>query len=255
MSKRIITTMLLLFLIFNLSSCFDTDDLFDNVIAPEGSVPDNTEKATVIEPTEEPTEETEQALPPLDTEEDTSPEIPIGTPINKTTTLMANVVSEDMYDESLDNIRDILTKEDIPGCAKLKSSGGVKNAYECVGAFSGLDNFGSRVSLGKYMLLSVCENVYVIDGNEIGDEYANSEFLVIKYYGTTIGFMGASTEKFEKGVLTLNIEYSAVLGGDDGILAYSSVIEIDKSFLEEEKITTIELLFNAELLFTYIPEY
>ena len=32
MSKRIITTILLLaFLTFNLTACFDTDDLFDNV--------------------------------------------------------------------------------------------------------------------------------------------------------------------------------------------------------------------------------
>ena len=47
MSKRIITTILLLaFLTFNLTACFDTDDLFDNVIAPDGSVPENTEKST-----------------------------------------------------------------------------------------------------------------------------------------------------------------------------------------------------------------
>ena len=59
--------MLLLFLIFNLVSCFDTDDLFDNVIASEGSVPENTEKSTVMEPMEEPTEEpTEETEPVID---------------------------------------------------------------------------------------------------------------------------------------------------------------------------------------------
>ena len=105
MLKRIITTMLLLFLIFNLSSCFDTDDLFDNVIAPEGSVPENTEKSIVMEPTEEPTEET---FP------ESEPEVePNGSLENKVATFTASVVTEESYGDSLDSIRTMLTTEPV----------------------------------------------------------------------------------------------------------------------------------------------
>ena len=54
--KKLISCALLFVIIFNLTACFDTDDLFDKVVTPEGSVPENTEKSTAIELTEELTE-------------------------------------------------------------------------------------------------------------------------------------------------------------------------------------------------------
>lgn len=68
--KKLISFALLFIIVFNLVSCFDTDDLFDNVITPEGSVPENTEKSTEIEFTEEPTEvQTEEIIEDVPTEE------------------------------------------------------------------------------------------------------------------------------------------------------------------------------------------
>ena len=46
--KKLISCALLFIIIFNLTSCFDIDNIFENVVVPEGSVPENTEKTAVV---------------------------------------------------------------------------------------------------------------------------------------------------------------------------------------------------------------
>ena len=243
MSKRIITTILLLaFLTFNLTACFDTDDLFDNVIAPEGTVPENTEKSTVMEPTEEPTEET---FPESEPEVESN-----GSLENKVATFTASVVTEESYGDSLDSIRTMLTTEPVDySFYKLKVSAGVKSAawYESgppFGDFSDLKKFENSVYLGEDFLLSICDNVYIIDGNLIGEELSNSYIIVFKCIYFSVWLKSISNAKFENGILTVSVEYGAAETGDDGYLSSISVFEIDKSILSGSEITSVEFIFN-----------
>lgn len=241
MSKRIITTILLLaFLIFNLTACFDTDDLFDKVVTPEGSVPENTEKSTVMEPTEEPTEET---FPESEPEAD-----PNGSLENKVATLTTSVVTEESYGDSLDAIRTMLTTEPVDySFYKLKVSENVKSAAwsdEPFKYFSNLEKFGNSVYLGEEWLLSIYENVYGIDGNLIGEEFSNSYIIVFKCKYFAAWLLRISDAEVENGILRLRVEYGAAETGDDGYLSAISVAEIDKSVFAGEEITSVEFIFN-----------
>lgn len=241
MSKRIITTILLLaFLIFNLTACFDTDDLFDNVIIPEGSLPENTEKSTVIEPTEEPTEET---FPESEPEVESNASLE-----NKVATFTASVVTEESYGDSLNAIRTMLTTEPVDySFYKLKVSENVKSAAWSEGPFnwnfSNLEKFGGSVYLGEEWLLSIYENVYGIDGNLIGEEFSNSYIIVFKCKYFAAWLLRISDAEVENGVLRLRVEYGAIETGDDGYLSAISVAEIDKSVFAGEEITSVEFIF------------
>lgn len=241
MSKRIITTILLLaFLTFNLTACFDTDDLFDNVIIPEGSLPENTEKSTVIEPTEEPTEETfPESEPEVEPNESLE---------NKVATLTTSVVTEESYGDSLDSIRTMLTTEPVDySFYKLKVSENVKSAAwsdePSKWNFSNLEKFGNSVYLGEEWLLSIYENVYGIDGNLIGEEFSNSYIIVFRCKYFAAWLLRISDAEVENGVLRLRVEYGATETGDDGYLSAISVAEIDKSVFAGEEITSVEFIF------------
>ena len=241
MSKRIITTILLLALLtFNLTACFDTDDLFDKVVTPEGSVPENTEKTTVIEPTEEPTEET---FP------ESEPEVePNGSLENKGATFTASVVTEESYGDSLDAIRTMLTTEPVDySFYKLKVSENVKSAAWSDGSFKGnfsnLEKFENSVYLGEEWLLSIYENVYGIDGNLIGEEFSNSYIIVFKCKYFAAWLLRISDAEVENGIFRLSVEYGATETGDDGYLSAISVAEIDKSVFAGEEITSVEFIF------------
>ena len=241
MSKRIITTMLLLFLIFNLSSCFDTDDLFDNVITPAGSVPENTEKSTEIEFTEEPTEEqTEETIPAFEQEGETDEAAQ-----NMSYTFTTPVVTEEIYEDSLDTIRTMLTSEPVDySFYKLNVSADVKHAFWSEGCnLIDLEKFENSVYLGGDSLLFAYENVYGIDGNLIGEEYSNSFFLVFKCRYILAWLISISNVKFENGILTLGVEYGARESGDDGYTGAISVVEIDKSVFAGEEIISVEFIF------------
>lgn len=239
--KKLISCALLFVIIFNLTACFDADDLFDNVIIPEGNLPENTEKSTAIELTEEPTEET---FPKSEPEVE-----PNGSLENKVATFTASVVTEESYGDSLNAIRTMLTTEPVDySFYKLKVSENVKSAAWSEGSFKGnfsnLEKFGNSVYLGEEWLLSVYENVYGIDGNLIGEEFSNSYIIVFRCKYFAAWLLRISDAEVENGVLRLRVEYGATETGDDGYLSAISVAEIDKAIFSGNEITSVEFIFN-----------
>ena len=243
--KKLISCALLFVIILNLTACFDTDDLFDNVIIPEGSLPENTEKSTEIEFTEEPTEEqTEETIPAFEQEGETDETVQ-----NMSYAFTSSVVVEESYGDSLDAIRTMLTTEPVNySFYKLKVSENVNSAYWCEGSFKGnfsdLGKFENSVYLGGYSLLFAYENVYIIDGILIGEEYSNSFFVVFRCSYILAWLISISNVKFENGILTLGVEYGARESGDDGYIGAISVVEIDRSILSGSEITSVEFIFN-----------
>lgn len=260
--KKLISFALLFIIVFNLVSCFDTDDLFDNVITPEGSVPENTEKSTEIEFTEEPTEvQTEEIIEDVPTEEiATDDEIKIIHPngnytIKKSATVSASVLETDYDAEDVDILYKMISacrdpNEDWASESASEVIAPVNGAYvfQC-SAFYFLENFGSCTSLGENMLMSLCENVHIIDGSIIADECSESVFIAMKSYSPQMNFKKVSSVSFENGKLTLCIDYFASESNDDWNGGHEALIEIDKALLGREKITSIEFVFNGEIYF------
>ena len=256
MSKRIITTILLLaFLIFNLTACFDTDDLFDKVVTPEGSVSENTEKSTTIAPTEKPTEETEPVIEV--TEEPDGPR-----EFNKTATFTASVKTAKDYSDAVFNIKSLLYDEPLDDpfydkeaqairrtAKKIDVAGDVKSAYTLEYGFIFFNEFGNKDLLGDDMLMSVYNDVHIIDGSKIDAEHENSVFIAMSWASIGGEFKNISNLKFENGILTLNIDYFAMNSGDSSSGTKKCVIELDKSVLDGNTVTAVEIVFNGNLFF------
>ena len=256
--KKLISCALLFVIIFNLSACFDTDDLFDNVIIPEGSLPENTEKSTVIEPTEEPTEVQTEEIIEAPTEEIPTDEERIvdaygGVTIKKTSTFTPVIAEADYENADLElfrekvNMRNLL--EDHYSVIAAEVSGHVKYAHTFDSSGWGLGSFGEYIYLGKNTLLHLFENIYIVDGAIIGDEYSDSVFIAIEHIGLESHFKAVSIENFENGKLTLRIDYYSALSNDDAMGYKSDLIEIDKAAFNGEKITSVNFILNGEMFF------
>ena len=260
MSKRIITTILLLaFLTFNLTACFDTDDLFDKVVTPEGSLPENTEKSTAIELTEEPTEVQTEEIIEAPTEEIPTDEERIvdaygGVTIKKTSTFTPVIAEADYENADLELFRKKVNMRNLPenrySVIAAEVSGNVKHAHTFEISDWGLGSFGECIYLGKNTLLCLFENIYIVDGAIIGDEYSDSVFIAIRHRWLESYFKSVSIENFENGELTLRIDYFSEFSNDDGMGYKSDLIEIDKAAFNGEKITSVNFILNGEMFFT-----
>lgn len=252
MSKRIITAILLLaFLIFNLTACFDTDDLFDNVIAPEGSVPENTEKSTVIEPTEKPTEETEPVI------QDEPENIPYPLTTQTATVSCSSAVTDD-YSEPINAINALIkvanghndeTTQPYQNTLGIPDTNfPIKAAYNCQqGLDFGALKFGEWIDTYPGMHLTAYKNFYVIEGATVWEEHKNSVFIIASYHKGT-ALRSIDYISFENGKLTIDINFFAYANRDDGMNQSYIVIELDKSILGDDKIESLDINFNCAFI-------
>ena len=256
--KKLISCALLFIIIFNLTACFDTDDLFDKVVTPEGSVPENTEKSTVIAPTEELTEKQTEEIIEAPTEEIPTDEERIvdaygGVTIKKTSTFTPVIAEADYENADLELFREKVNMRNLPenrySVIAAEVSGNVKHAHTFEISDWGLGSFGECIYLGKNTLLYLFENIYIVDGAIIGDEYSDSVFIAIRHRGLESHFKAVSIENFENGELTLRIDYFSALSTDDAMGYKSDLIEIDKAAFNGEKITSVNFILNGEMFF------
>ena len=251
MSKRIITTILLLaFLIFNLTACFDTDDLFDKVVTPEGSVPENTEKSTTISPTEKPTEETEPVIEDATSNVGEKKEVYFAAQ----QILSNNTVSEEMIsDVSL--IIDIDKDDDYDiyntNTGIADTNNGIKAAYLSCSSVAG--SFGEAYNIGDGSLVNLCREFYVVDGSEISDEKENSLFVVSRLHSSIL-LSSVSFLSFENGKLSLEIKYATMLNTDDGIPTCYMIIELDKAVVNGD-ITEIETSYGFQTFNLFVTNH
>ena len=256
--KKLISFALLFIIIFNLTSCFDIGNIFESVVVPEGSVPENTEKSTVIELTEEPTEvQTEEII------EDPTEEIPTdeerivdaygGVTIKKTSMFTPVIEEADYENADLELFRKKVNMRNLPenrySVIAAEVSGHVKYAHTFDSSDWGLGSFGECIYLGKNTLLCLFENIYIVDGAIIGDEYSDSVFIAIRHRWLESYFKSVSIENFENGELTLRIDYFSEFSNDDGMGYKSDLIEIDKAAFNGEKITSVNFILNGEMFF------
>ena len=256
--KKLISCALLFIIIFNLTACFDTDDLFDKVVTPEGSVPENTEKSTAIELTEEPTEKQTEEIIEAPTEEIPTDEERIvdaygGVTIKKTSTFTPVIAEADYENADLELFREKVNMRNLPenrySVIAAEVSGNVKQAHTFEIPDWGLGSFGECIYLGKNTLLYLFENIYIVDGAIIGDEYSDSVFIAIRHRSLESHFKAVSIENFENGELTLRIDYFSALSNDDAMGYKSDLIEIDKAAFNGEKITSVNFILNGEMFF------
>ena len=250
MSKRIITTMLLLFLIFNLSSCFDTDDLFDNVIAPEGSVPDNTENSTTIAHTEKPTEETEPVIEDTTSNGGENKDVYFAAQ----QILSNNAVSEEMISDvsliiDIDKTDDYDIYNTNTGIADTNN--GIKAAYLSCSSVTG--SFGEVYNIGDGSLVNLCREFYVVDGSEISADKASSVFVVSRFHSSIL-LSSVSFLSYENGKLSLEIEYATTLDTDDGIPSCYMIIEFDKAVVNGD-ITEIETSYVFQTFNLFVTNH
>ena len=256
--KKLISCALLFVIIFNLTACFDTDDLFDKVVTPEGSVPENTEKSTAKELTEEPTEKQteeiiEAPIEEIPTDEERIVDAYGGVTIKKTSTFSPVIAEADYENADLELFREKVNMRNLPenrySVIAAEVSGNVKQAHTFEIPGWGLGSFGECIHLGKNTLLYLFENIYIVDGAIIGDEYSDSVFIAIRHISLESYFKAVSIENFENGELTLRIDYFSALSTDDAMGYKSDLIEIDKAAFNGEKITSVNFILNGEMFF------
>jgi hypothetical protein len=248
--KKLISCALLFVIIFNLTACFDTDDLFDNVIAPEGSVPENTEKSTTISPTEKPTEETEPVIEDATSNVGEKKEVYFAAQ----QTLSNTTVSEEMISD-ISLIIDIDKDDDYDiyntNTGIADTNNGIKAAYLSCSSVTG--NFGEAYNIGDGSLVNLCKEFYVVDGSEVSADKASSVFVVSRLHSSIL-LSSVSFLSFENGKLSLEIKYATMLNTDDGIPTCYMIIELDKAVVNGD-ITEIETSYGFQTFNLFVTNH
>jgi hypothetical protein len=248
--KKLISCALLFVIIFNLTACFDTDDLFDNVIAPEGSVPENTEKSTTISPTEKPTEETEPVIEDATSNVGEKKEVYFAAQ----QTLSNTTVSEEMISD-ISLIIDIDKDDDYDiyntNTGIADTNNGIKAAYLSCSSVTG--SFGEVYNIGDGSLVNLCKEFYVVDGSEVSADKASSVFVVSRLHSSIL-LSSVSFLSFENGKLSLEIKYATMLNTDDGIPTCYMIIELDKAVVNGD-ITEIETSYGFQTFNLFVTNH
>ena len=248
--KKLISCALLFVIIFNLTSCFDIGNIFENVVVPEGSVPENTEKSTTISPTEKPTDETEPVIEDATSNVGEKKEVYFAAQ----QTLSNTTVSEEMISD-ISLIIDIDKDDDYDiyntNTGIADTNNGIKAAYLSCSSVAG--SFGEVYNIGDGSLVNLFKEFYVIDGSEISDEKENSLFVVSKLRSSIL-LSSVSFLSFENGKLSLEIKYATMLNTDDGIPTCYMIIELDKSVVNGD-ITEIETSYGFQTFNLFVTNH
>lgn len=248
--KKLISCALLFVIIFNLASCFDIDNIFENVVVPEGSVPENTEKSTAISPTEKPTEETEPVIEDATSNVGEKKEVYFAAQ----QTLSNTTVSEEMISD-ISLIIDIDKDDDYDiyntNTGIADTNNGIKSAYLSCSSVTG--SFGEVYNIGDGSLVNLFKEFYVIDGSEISDEKENSLFVVSKLRSSIL-LSSVSFLSFENGKLSLEIKYSTAIDTDEGIPMCYMIIELDKAVVNGD-ITEIETSYGFQTFNLFVTNH
>lgn len=247
--KKLISLALLLFLLLNMTACFDADDIFGNEEGTEKS----TDKATEAPPTDVPTEES--------TEEPTEKEDTLIPYEEEPFVLSFPVNNESLPSETLDLISSIvgLTPRANENGDKGANSrfvgmldfeyGLIKSAY----TYSSF-GFGNEFSMiferekdtyveGRHM--SMYQNVLAVNGSELTNGSENSVYVLMGFRraGTDPLFRRAFADVSD-GELLLDLDITHYNCTDDSVNWSILVLELDKAQLKADQSFDVSIEFN-----------
>ena len=247
--KKLISLALLLFLLLNMTACFDADDIFGNEEGTEKSTDKATEAPPTDVPTEEPTEEPtekEDTLIPYEEEP-----FVLSFPVN----------NEPLPKETLDLLSSIVgltPRANENGEKGAKSQwigvldfeyGLIKSAY----TYSSF-GFGNEFSMilerekdtyveGRHM--AMYQNIFALDGSELTNGSEDSIYVLMGFRrGGTDPLFRRVFADVSDGELLLDLDITHYNCTDDSVNWSVLVLELDKTQLKVEQSFDVSVEFN-----------